>query len=302
MINKIKMKKFLLSLSLVAMLLPFSSCGDDEPYAPVITNETIMAQNVISSTIIIESGAVNYIEKANYTFNIEYRDMREATIKVVANGVKFDSHMPFGVSFEMEEMKTNELNDYYVKFHSSKVKFLKPGTDEENTNYTLTDVNGYIDKANGVYSLEYTVNGKWHVIVCSSSISSRVEGNDYRAPSQLYYNYKIDVATMKAEVFIYNVQFTVGGATSPVLKKISIPNLDVTATATGFELTGTDIVPTYYTGENLDQGTPYPALVVTNYKSTISVPDAKHTIYFNARGGEHSNTSDLYLWSWKAAQ
>lgn len=300
------MKKFLLALSLMAITLPFTSCGDDEPYQPTITQQSITADDLISSTINPDNNTVNYIEKARYSFNIEYRDMREATVKVIATGAKFDAHMP-AISFAIDAIKTYDLNDDYVKFQASKVKFLSSATGEENTNYTLSNVSGYIDKRNQVYTLDYTVtntqqNMSWRVLVCSSTIASRVEGNDYRSPSELYYIYKININTMKAEVFLHNVQFTVGNATSPVLKKISVPNLDVTATATGFELTGTDIVPTYYTGENLDQGTPYPALVVTNYKSIIDVTAGEHSIYFNAHGGEHSNTSDLYLWSWKASQ
>lgn len=296
------MKKFLLSLALVAMTLSFNSCGDDEPYVPKITKETVVGENLINSTITLASNSVNYIETASYNFNIEYRDMKEATVEVVANNVKFDSHMPYAVSFAMEGIKTNQLNDQYVRFMSSKVKFLNPATGEENANYTLTDVVGFIDKINKVFTLRYTVNDKWKVIVTSSTIRSRIApGNDYTAPTELYYIYKIDISTMKAEVFLHNIQFKIGEATSPVLKKISIPDLDVTPTAYGFDLTGDNIVPFNYSGENLDQATPMPRMVVTNYSGKIDILEGMHTIYFNSMGGEWDGFSGLYLWEWKGA-
>lgn len=293
------MKKLFLSLALVASLAGLSSCGGDEPYVPEITQETITAPDLINSTITIASNSVNYIETATYGFNIEYTDMREATVVVVANNVKFDSHMPFAVSFAMDKIKTYKLNDDYVEFQASTVKFLKPGTDEENTRYKLTNVRGYIDKRNKVYTLDYTVNDTWRVLVCNSTISSRVENNLYKSTTELYYTYDIDIATMKAEVFIQNVQFSVGGASSPVLKKISIPNLDVVATSTGFELSGDNIIPNNYSGAELDIPTPMPPMTVTNYHGTLNIVDGTHSIFFNSMGGEHDNTSPLYLWSWK---
>jgi len=296
------MKKFLLSLAVVATALAFTSCGDDEPYVPEITNDTVVGENLINSTITLANNSVNYIEIADYTFNIKYRDMKEATVEVVANNVKFDSHMPYAVSFAMEGIKTNQLNNQYVRFMSSKVKFLNPTTGEENTNYTLTDVFGYIDKVNKVFTLRYTVNNKWKVIVTSSTIRSRVApGNDYTAPTDLYYIYKIDIATMKAEVFLHNAQFKIGEASSPVLKKISIPDIDVTPTAYGFDLSGDNIVPFNYSGENLDQATPMPRMVVTNYSGKIDILEGMHTIFFNSMGGEWDGFSGLYLWEWQGA-
>ena len=296
------MKKFLLSLALVATALAFTSCGDDEPYVPEITNDTVVGDNLINSTITLANNSVNYIETADYTFNIEYRDMKEATVEVVANNVKFDSHMPYAVSFAMEGIKTNQLNNQYVRFMSSKVKFLNPTTGEENTNYTLTDVFGYIDKVNKVFTLRYTVNNKWKVIVTSSTIRSRIApGNDYTAPTDLYYIYKIDIATMKAEVFLHNAQFKIGEASSPVLKKISIPDIDVTPTASGFDLSGDNIIPFNYSGENLDQATPMPRMVVTNYSGKIDILEGMHTIFFNSMGGEWDGFSGLYLWEWQGA-
>ena len=296
------MKKFLLSLALVAIAFAFTSCGDDEPYVPKITNETVEGKDLINSTVTLASNSVTYIETANYTFNIEYRDMKEATVEVVANNVKFDSHMPYAVSFAMEGIKTNQLNDQYVRFISSKVKFLNPSTGEENTNYTITDVVGFIDKVNKVFTLRYTVNNKWKVIVTSSTIRSRIApGNDYTAPTDLYYIYKIDIAKKKAEVFLHNAQFKIGEATSPVLKKISIPDLDVTPTVYGFDLSGDNIVPFNYSGENLDQATPMPRMIVTNYSGKIDILEGMHTIFFNSMGGEWDGFSGLYLWEWKGA-
>ena len=311
------MKKILLSLALVATALAFTSCTDDEPNQEQSVKETIQGKDLINWTIKAADNTTNYVETADYTFNIE-RTKNEATVSVLAQGVQFDSHMPFEVSFRMEDIKASSFDDNFVRFKAESVKFFDPETGEENAKYKLTNVRGYVDKKNNVYSLDYTVNGTWRVLVCNSTVSSLVTDNNYNATSELYYTYKIDVANRKAEVFIYNVQFQVGGATSPVLKKISIPNLDVEFTTLNYteltdvdditiitdpiiKLTGDNIVPIYYTGENLDQATPYPALVVTNFNSALCINQGFYTIYFNARGGEHNSANNpncnLYLWN-----
>ncbi len=315
------MKKILLSLALVATALAFASCTDDEPNQEQTVKETIQGKDLINWTIKAADNTTNYVETADYTFNIE-RTKNEATVSVLAQGVQFDSHMPFKVSFRMEDIKASSFDENFVRFKAESVKFFDPETGEENAKYKLTNVRGYVDKKNNVYSLDYTVNGTWRVLVCNSTVSSLVTDNNYNATSELYYTYKIDVANRKAEVFIYNVQFQVGGATSPVLKKISIPNLDVEFTTLNYteltdvdditivtdpiiKLTGNEITPTYYTGENLDQATPYPALSVTNFNSALCIAQGFYTIYFNARGGEHNSANNpncnLYLWNNGAA-
>ena len=311
------MKKILLSLALVATALAFASCTNDEPNQEQSVKETIQGKDLINWTIKAADNTTNYVETADYTFNIE-RTKNEATVSVLAQGVQFDSHMPFKVSFRMEDIKASAFDDNFVRFKAESVKFFDPETGEENAKYKLTNVRGYVDKKNNVYSLDYTVNGTWRVLVCNSTVSSLVTDNNYNATSELYYTYKIDVANRKAEVFIYNVQFQVGGATSPVLKKISIPNLDVEFTTLNYteltdvdditiitdpiiKLTGNEITPTYYTGENLDQATPYPALSVTNFNSAICINKGFYPISFNARGGEHNSANNpncnLYLWN-----
>ena len=301
----------------MATALAFTSCTNDEPNQEQPVKETIQGKDLINWTIKAADNTTNYVETADYTFNIE-RTKNEATVSVLAQGVQFDSHMPFEVSFRMEDIKASSFDDNFVRFKAESVKFYDPETGEENAKYKLTNVRGYVDKKNNVYSLDYTVNGTWRVLVCNSTVSSLVTDNNYNATSELYYTYKIDVANRKAEVFIYNVQFQVGGATSPVLKKISIPNLDVEFTTLNYteltdvdditiitdpiiKLTGDNIVPIYYTGENLDQATPYPALVVTNFNSALCINQGFYTIYFNARGGEHNSAnnpnSNLYLWN-----
>lgn len=290
------MKNLFLSLAIAALALPFTSCGGDEPNELPITLETVEATGLINSTITIASNSVNYIESANYTFRIGYVDNKEANVEVLANGVKFDSHMPYAVNIAMEGIKAKSFDKNTVSFSASSVRFFDPATGQENPRYKLTNVSGYIDKVNEIYSLVYTVNDTWRVQVTSPTIRSYVANNDYTAPTDAYYIYKIDIPSMKAEMFLHNVQFTVGGASSPVLKKISIPNLDVTPTTYGFELSGDNIVPFNYSGANLDQATPMPPMVVTNYNSKIYTVESKHTVHFNSMGGEWNNNANLYLW------
>ena len=100
------MKKILLSLALVATALAFTSCTDDEPNQEQPVKETIQGKDLINWTIKAADNTTNYVETADYTFNIE-RTKNEATVSVLAQGVQFDSHMPFEVSFRMEDIKAS---------------------------------------------------------------------------------------------------------------------------------------------------------------------------------------------------
>ena len=290
------MKKFFLFFALAALTLSFTSCTDknDEPIQEPIT---LVGNKMLNATIKLADNSVNYVENANYLFTITPQNGDNPLVTVRVEGIKFDSHMPVKVSFNMEDIKAKTTNDDYIIFEASSAKIFNT-TGEEITNYKVTDVRGCIANSFvGCYALEYTINNTWRVMACSNYLLTKVTNNDYDS-SELFYAYSLDTENMKAEVFIYNVQFQVGGAMSPVLKKISIPDLDINVTASGIELTGDNIVPTYYTGANLDQGTPYPALVVTNFKSTLNLRNGDHTIFFNCHGGEHNVTNKrLFLWN-----
>ena len=120
------MKKILLSLALVATALAFSSCTDDEPVIneePV--KETVQGKDLINWTIKAADNTTNYVETADYIFNIE-RTKNEATVSVLAQGVQFDSHMPFEVSFRMEDIKASAFDENFVRFKAESVKFYDP--------------------------------------------------------------------------------------------------------------------------------------------------------------------------------
>ena len=121
------MKKFLLSLALVATALAFTSCTDDEPNQEQPVKETVQGKDLINWTIKAADNTTNYVETADYTFNIE-RTKNEATVSVLAQGVQFDSHMPFEVSFRMEDIKASAFDDNFVRFKAESVKFFDPET------------------------------------------------------------------------------------------------------------------------------------------------------------------------------
>ena len=290
------MKKIVLLSAIALMSLNLTSCGDDADNRgnDLEISQTITATDLINSTITMSSNSVNYIAGADYSFNLTTTSTG-TQVEVVANGVKFDSHMPYAVAFKMDKIKATSASDGIITFSAPSVKYYDLETGAENTRYTIGDVQGFLDTDNKIYSLSYTVNGTWKVLVCNNQVSTTVAGNDYSAPTELYYTYRIDISKMKAEVFIYNVQFQVGGDTSPTLKKISIPDLDVTGTATGFELSGDNIVPIHYTGVALDQPTPYPALTVTNFSASLNLESGDHSIFFNCHDGEHKVQNKLYV-------
>ena len=290
------MKHLFLSLALIAIALPFTSCSDDKN-EPISTPVTLVGNKMLNATIKIADNSVNYVESANYSFVITPQNNDNPFVKVKASGIKFDSHMPVKVSFDMEDIKAKTTNDDYIIFEAPTAKIYDTSGNEI-TNYAITNVKGCIANTFiGCYALEYTVNGTWRVMACSNNLLTKVTDNNYDG-NELFYSYALDVDDMKAEVYIFNVQFQVGGASSPTLKKISIPDLDINVTASGIELTGDGIVPTYYTGANLDQATPYPALTVTNFKSTLNLRNGDHNIFFNCHDGEHKVTDKrLFLWN-----
>lgn len=286
------MKKLILAILVPAMAL-LAACGsDDEPVKPVKVD--IEPQEMALLTLNASTGDFNHYCKAQCSLTV---DEATSTATVTVLGASFDPRMPHSVDFIVGDVRSTAIthngDDYSFRLSAASATMLNPTTGEPYSGYEITDVTGNINTSKGLYNITFTVNTRgaaYKVVATSATLRTDVGSDSYETTGKLYYEYNL-LDDLKAEVYIHNVQFSVGGASSPLLPKIHIPDLTVTPTATGYKLTGTGIIP-----NNITAGGPVPMgerFVVTNFEATLNVVTGAHDIYFNCMGGEHAGNASL---------
>ena len=288
------MRKLLFAILLPTMAM-LAACGsDDEPVKPVKIE--IEPQEMALLTLNATTGNVNHYCKAQCSLTV---DEASSTASVTVLGAAFDPRMPRGVDFIVGNVRaaaiTHNGDDCSFKLSAASATMLNPTTGEPYDGYEITNVAGHIDTSRGIYNVTFTMNTRgaaYKVVATSTTLRTDVGSDSYDTTGKLYYEYNL-LEGLKAEIYIHNVQFSVGGATSPLLPKIHIPDLTVTPTATGYKLTGTGIIP-----NNITAGGPVPMgerFVVTNFEANLNVVTGAHDIYFNCMGGDHSGNAQLAL-------
>ena len=288
------MKKILLGL-LVPTLALMAACGsDDEPAKP--SKFQIEPQDMALLTLNATTGELNNACKAQCDFTV---DEGTSTADITIHDAFFDARMPYGVNFIISDVRaaaiTHNGDDCSFKLSAASATMINPTTGESYAGYEITDVNGHIDTARGIYHVTFTVKTRgasYKVVATSTTLRTAINDKSYENTGELYYEYNL-IDLFEAEIYIHNVQFNVGGASSPKLPKIHIPDLVVVPTATGYKLTGDGIIP-----NNITAGGPVPMserFVVTNFEATLNVLTGEHHIYFNCMGGEHDGNAPLAL-------
>lgn len=287
------MKKTIYFFAILTTLV-LAACGsDDEPTVPVSVADQNMALLVVNES----ASTVNYVGGAVYSFDV---DAEANTLQVNVQGAKFDSRMPHDVSFLISDVTIAGLTrngaNCSFRFSASTAAMLNPATSEPYSGYEITDVKGFVDTAKGIFTVNYKVvtrGATYTVYSTRNAITTAIADATYDGTSSLYYEYDLDTEAMTADVYIYNVQFSVDGASSPLLPKILIPGVKMIATATGYTLNGDGIIPS-----NITAGGPVPMgerFVVTNLSATLNLATGAHSIYFNCMGGEHAGNAKLAL-------
>ena len=287
-------KLFALSL-LTAFVAGLSSCGTDEPAA--YPDVMVDCGKLLTITIDDGNGKFNHLCEASCIITV---DPNKNTAQILVRDASFDPRMPFSVSYLIDGVTlTNfKMNGEECSFNlnAAEAQMLNLGTNEPYDGYTITDVKGHIDTFKDITTISYKVNTRgttYQVVSTDDELRTVISGSEYDNTTELYYEYDLDLETMKADVYIFNVQFAVGDAKSPVLKKICIPGVPFEGTGNGYKLAGTDIIPLNYSGGGaVPMGDRF---VVTNFSATLNVTSGSHHIFFNCMGGEHEGSIALAL-------
>ncbi len=288
------MKKLAFLLLLPAMAL-LTACGNDDepvPAKPILIDKQDMAFLTLNAA----TGEFNHYCKAQCELSVD-ADATLATATIL--GAAFDPRMPHGVDFTIGDVRALSLSrsgdDCSFTLKAASASMLNPSTGEPYSGYEITDIGGHVDTARDIYTITFGVNTRgtgYKVVATSTTLRTDVGTDSYYDTGKLYYQYNL-LDNLKAEIYIHNVQFSVGGASSPLLPKIHIPDLTVVPTSTGYKLIGNGIIP-----NNITAGGPVPMgnrFVVTNFEATLNVITGEHHITFDCMGGNHTGDAALAL-------
>lgn len=224
----------------MAMILSFTACGDDndEPTAPETTT-SIEALNVKTVT----SGAVS--NESSCSADITVAPSKK-TVSLTFKDITFSSRMP-KVSFSLDGLAyttgKSSLTEYH--FTASSVTPMQ--------GYTVTNVEGYANPKDGVLYVSFVVNNTWTVYVSNQLYYSALSDGFFNdtATTEIYTTFFLYPSSTDSkwggDIEMYNIQFV---QQMPKLQKIRIPlnNATITPTVSGYEISGTDIVPYYTNG------------------------------------------------------
>lgn len=266
----------------MAMLMGFTACGDDnnEPLAPTSSTTSIEALNVKTVT------AGNVSNESSCATDITV-DPSKGTVSLTFKGISFSSRMP-AVTFSLEGMKYTTGKNSRTEYHfTASTLTPMPG-------YTVTNVDGYANPKDGVLYVSYVVNNTWTVNISSQLYYSALSDGkfSYGTTNETYITYFLYQANSawKGDIKMFNIQFA---PQMPTLKQIRIPlaGVTITPTATGYSMSGTDIVPYYTTGTT---EAPMKDRTITNLTGSVDLVTKKYTLQFTCFGQTVSYNGSLY--------
>ena len=276
------MKKLLSLLAVMAMLMGFTACSDDnnEPLAPTSSTTSIEALNVKTVT------AGNVSNESSCATDITV-DPSKGTVSLTFKGISFSSRMP-AVTFSLEGMKYTTGKNSRTEYHfTASTLTPMPG-------YTVTNVDGYANPKDGVLYVSYVVNNTWTVNISSQLYYSALSDGkfSYGTTNDTYITYFLYQANSawKGDIKMFNIQFA---PQMPTLKQIRIPlaGVTITPTATGYNMSGTDIVPYYTTGTT---EAPMKDRTITDLTGSVDLVTKKYTLQFTCFGQTVSYNGSLY--------
>ena len=160
--------------------------------------------------------------------------------------------------------------------------------------YTVTNVDGYANPKDGVLYVSYVVNNTWTVNISSQLYYSALSDGkfSYGSTNEKYITYFLYQANSawKGDIKMFNIQFA---PQMPTLKQIRIPlaGVTITPTATGYSMSGTDIVPYYTTGTT---EAPMKDRTITDLTGSVDLVTKKYTLQFTCFGLTVSYNGSLY--------
>lgn len=114
----------------------------------------------------------------------------------------------------------------------------------------------------------------------------------YQDPTEAHYLFDIDLNKDSSSIYLYNIVFRIGEATSPSMNiRIDAP---VTVDKSGkvYTYSGTGIMP-YMLRGNTPVPMPGDIYVVTNLTCIVDTKDKKYSLTFDCHGGHFDETGQL---------
>ena len=276
------MKKILSLLAIAAMLLTFTSCGDDEPDNITVNgNVNGLIVKTISGgrNINISSCDISY----KYSNNPRHMDLG-------INNVSFAPRMP-KISFEVNGLDAVTNDRIGFRFSGSNIQVM--------SGYILDNIEGKFDKNLNTLILTYAVKseqGQYDVITFSPilySIMTTSNSYDYENTSEKYYKFKSQIDdnnNFTASICINNIQFV---PQMPKLEEILIPLDDavIVQTANGYTATAETIIPYFKQGEKY---IPFSDRTISNLKYTLDIKGNQFSIEFDCYGLHYIDNGFIY--------
>lgn len=276
------MKKLLSIIAVMAMLMSFTACGDDnnEPLGPTSSTTSLEALNVKTVT------GGNVSNESSCATDITV-DPSKGTVSLTFKDISFAKRMP-AVTFSLEDMKYTTGKNSRTEYHFS------AATLTPMQGYTVTNVDGYANPKDGVLYVSFVVNNTWTVYVSSQLYYSALSDGkfSYSTTNDTYFSYFLYQAgsVWKGDIEIFNIQFA---PNMPTLKQIRIPlaSATITPTATGYSISGTDIVPYYTTGTT---EAPMKDRTITDLTGSVDLVTKKYALQFTCYGLTVTYNGSLY--------
>jgi hypothetical protein len=272
------MKKYL-SLFLIALALIMASCSNDND-----ENYATMTTDMINRVTLVSTGSTG-MYAGTYQF---YLDFANAKTNITVT-TKFAAQMP-EVTFMVKDLPLTASSSTGYSFTASSVTPVD-ASGTAVSGYTITNLKGQI--LDGVVKLQYTVNGTFQVQATSNklayttantTVTDTLDATKIYKNTEMQYGIIIDAAKDSAVLYLANAKFD---ANMPVQSTMTFPHLVATPTATGYILTGNNIVPTI-------SGVPFKSYLITNFLANLYYDSDKATISFECAGKKVEATGYLH--------
>lgn len=266
------MKKLLSLLAAMAVLLSFTACGDDnnEPLGPTSSTTNIETLNVKTVT------GGNVSNESSCATDVTV-DPSKGTVSLTFKDISFSKRMP-SVTFSLEGLKYTTGKNSRTEYHFTAATLPPIG------NYTVTNVDGYANPKDGVLYVSFVVNNTWTVYVSSQLYYSALSDGkfSYSTTNDTYISYFLYQANgaWKGDIEMFNIQFAPNMPTQPHIR-IPLDGATITPTATGYSISGTNIVPYFTRGtvELKDE-----KFTITDLTASVDLVTKTYSIQFTCVG------------------
>lgn len=279
--------KHLITLSLLAAVAIFTSCGGDDEPQPAGQKITFAANNAVSISRSTASSK-SYDAKLSTANLVLTLDITNKILELDVNGLEIADGKLLTFKMECKSPTSYELsNDNSYTFASKNVNVSGLTTDVANVNAAVDSDGKHF---NLVVSLSYD-NTLYQVYFTDKNVlSSLSQGKDYASTTEEYYEYELDLSAMTADLYVHNISFVPG--VMPVLEKICIPGVKIESPVLySIILKADEVVPLYYMN---GQPVEMPNRKVKDFSAILDFQKCTHNVQFNCFGLDWKASGNLH--------